>query len=333
MFRKQWITILAFCLFLILLCINLVHASPSDSSAYVNVTAATLWVQPNNTRDLDQPGLSAPVDLQKWIDSMEYTDKMWLVGKLETQALYGQKVKILEERGEWVKVAVEGQPTPRHTEGYPGWLPAAQLTFNRDLDHCVSQSFLIVKVPITRLYHEPTATFPFMEISFNTHLPVVEVKGEWISVTTPNDGVKWVSASTVTVHQKSAGVPVPASEELVTTAKQFLGLPYLWAGLSGFGFDCSGFTHTLYKSYGITIPRDASAQATAGIPVKKENLQPGDLLFFAYNNGSGRVHHVAMYIGNNQMIHSPKTGRSIEILSLTHSDYIHEYAGARRYLP
>ena len=57
------------------------------------------------------------------------------------------------------------------------------------------------------------------------------------------------------------------------------------AGTSGFGFDCSGFTHTIYKSHGITIPRDSGPQSRAGVAVDKENLQKGDLIFFAHDQG------------------------------------------------
>lgn len=99
----------------------------------------------------------------------------------------------------------------------------------------------------------------------------------------------------------------------MNTGKKFLGLHYLWAGMSGFGFDCSGFTFTIYQSHGITIPRDSSVQAQYGQSVPLNELQPGDLLFFAYDEGKGKVHHVAMYAGNGMMIHSPNSKKNVEI--------------------
>jgi hypothetical protein len=87
--------------------------SPNEASsrekqriAYVDVNVATLWTEPGLLREIDAPSASNPADLNEWIGSMKYEDKLWLVGNLETQALYGSKVTILEERGEWVKVAV-----------------------------------------------------------------------------------------------------------------------------------------------------------------------------------------------------------------------------------
>ena len=93
---------------------------------------------------------------------------------------------------------------------------------------------------------------------------------------TKNDG---------TVYRSQTDIPKPTADDLINTGKMFLGLPYIWAGTSGFGFDCSGFTHTIYKSHGITIPRDSGPQSRAGVAVDKENLQKGDLIFFAHDRG------------------------------------------------
>ncbi|WP_162875106.1 C40 family peptidase, partial [Enterobacter cloacae] len=74
---------------------------------------------------------------------------------------------------------------------------------------------------------------------------------------------------------------------------------------SSYGYDCSGFAYSMYASQGITIPRDASDQALAGTEAASNQLRPGDLLFFAYEEGKGRIHHVGIYIGDGKMIHSP----------------------------
>ena len=112
-------------------------------------------------------------------------------------------------------------------------------------------------------------------------------------------------------------------------ARLFLGLPYLWGGTSAFGFDCSGFTYLDLKLHGVTIPRDAEAQARAGTAVAVGALRPGDLLFYAR---AGTIHHVAMHAGNEQMAQSPETGRTLEVVSLDTRGPPNEYVGARRYL-
>ncbi|MFC7392327.1 NlpC/P60 family protein [Scopulibacillus cellulosilyticus] len=302
-------------------------------TAYIDVAAATLWTEPHIQRSIDTPSLLNPADIRTWINNMSVDDKLWLVGKLETQALYGNKVTILDKKGKWVKVAVEGEPTPRNELGYPGWLPKKQLAFSKLMHKSSDKSFAMVKDKTTWLYNNKKLTKPFIEISFNTQLPVVNWVKNAVLVLTPGNGRKWLSAGSVNIYKSINDIPKPSKEDIVDTAEKFLGLPYLWSGMSGFGFDCSGFTHNIYKHHGIIIPRDASAQILEGEAVEKGDLQKGDLLFFAHDSGKGAVHHVGMYYGNDKMIHSPNSKSSIEILDdVWHSSYAEDYAGARRYL-
>ena len=80
------------------------------------------------------------------------------------------------------------------------------------------------------------------------------------------------------------------------------------------------------------IPRDSFYQATGGKAVAKKDLQPGDLVFFAYNNGKGKVYHVGLYIGNGQMLHAPHYASKVKIEPLNQGVYKKNYSGARRYL-
>lgn len=115
--------------------------------------------------------------------------------------------------------------------------------------------------------------------------------------------------------------------DLVQFAKQFIGNPYVWGGtsLTG-GADCSGFTLSVFKKYGISLPHHAASQAQLGKKVSLSEAQPGDLVFYAKN---GVINHVAIYIGNGQVVHasSPKTG--IKVSSVNYRTP----ACVRRYLP
>ncbi|MHB8985553.1 MAG: C40 family peptidase, partial [Eubacteriales bacterium] len=111
------------------------------------------------------------------------------------------------------------------------------------------------------------------------------------------------------------------------------GLPYLWGGTSSYGFDCSGFTFRILQSQGLSIPRDADEQAREGVPVVKENLRPGDLLFFAAKEGRGQIHHVGIYSGGGRMVHAPDSSSSVREEEYDAGAYGEEYWGARRYAP
>jgi cell wall-associated NlpC family hydrolase len=110
---------------------------------------------------------------------------------------------------------------------------------------------------------------------------------------------------------------------VVGIAMQYLGTPYVYGGASPSGFDCSGFVMYVFAQIGVSLPHNAAAQYGYGMPVSRDQLQPGDLVFF---NGLG---HVGIYIGGGQMIHSPHTGDVVKISSLT-GWYASTYVGARR---
>ena len=304
--------------------------------AFVDVAVATLWSQPGLARAIDAPALSNPVDLRAWNLNLQHTaSREWLSdgSKLETQALLGTPVQVTAVDGDWVKVVVEGQPTPRDERGYPGWVPAVQLVENTSYDTLRATGRRAVVTGLTTwLSKDSAARNRTTEISFNTELPVVGSRPGRVKVALPDGSRRWVSAGDVDVRTPDQQLPRPSGQDIVDTGSRFLGLRYLWAGVSAFGFDCSGFTHTVFRAHGITIPRDSGPQSRSGEAVARENLRPGDLVFFAGPGGVGRVHHVAIYAGDGTILHSPNSARNVELVDLDRFDVDKEYAGARRYL-
>ncbi len=120
------------------------------------------------------------------------------------------------------------------------------------------------------------------------------------------------------------------ASELVITAMGFLGVPYMRGGNSAeAGFDCSGFVRAIYEqSVGLILPRRAEQQAAATENIDKQDLQPGDLVFF--NTLKRAFSHVGIYVGDGKFIHSPKPGAEVRVESMGIAYWAHRFDGARR---
>ncbi len=142
-----------------------------------------------------------------------------------------------------------------------------------------------------------------------------------------SDGQAIVNVAMVQINQikknapkytPSRGSTSLSSSAVVAYASNFLGTPYAWGGNGAETFDCSGFVKYVYAHFGVSLSRTTTTQVNEGSYVSRDNLQPGDLVFF----GSGSPHHVGMYVGNNSYIHAPSTGDVVKVSALTRSDYL-----------
>jgi hypothetical protein len=123
------------------------------------------------------------------------------------------------------------------------------------------------------------------------------------------------------------------ASELVVGAMNFIGVPYRRGGSGEGGFDCSGFTrHVFENTVGLVLPRRVDEQATAPglVQIRRDELQPGDLVFF--NTLKRTFSHVGIYIGEGRFIHSPRTGGQVRIEDMGHSYWTKRFTGARRAL-
>lgn len=120
------------------------------------------------------------------------------------------------------------------------------------------------------------------------------------------------------------------AQTLLNMARQYLGVPYVWAGRSPGGFDCSGYIYFLFNQLGYSLPRMADGQFEVGMPVSRNHLQPGDLVFFStYEPGPS---HVGIYMGNEQFIHASSGAGRVTITPMANPYHRDRYLGARRIL-
>jgi gamma-D-glutamyl-L-lysine dipeptidyl-peptidase len=301
---------------LVVLVAALVFAAPAGATlkpgdhASIDVSVATLWKAPNLYRAIDRPSVTNPVDLAAWNRSLSTTaSRVWLDSHVQTQALYAQEVVVLERSGSWAKVAVVDEPDPQDPHGYPGWLRVAQLA--PDFDRSGAQ-VVVTSRKSQLLVHGRT-----VPLSYGTTLPLVRWSGDSAVVRTPH-GV----GTAVGV----ASALKPSAATVVAEAKRFVGLRYLWGGLSAWGFDCSGLVWDVFRVQGMTVPRDADPQFHHGTPVARSSLRPGDLLFWGSKNYAD---HVAIYAGNGQMVEAPDSAHSVRVVPVRWDAF---YLGARRYL-
>lgn len=118
------------------------------------------------------------------------------------------------------------------------------------------------------------------------------------------------------------------TSQIVTNAKKYLGVPYLWGGSTPKGFDCSGYVQYIFAMSGITLPRTTTEQYKVGTYVSKSALRPGDLVFLQNTYRPG-ISHVGIYIGDGKIIHA-SSSKGVTISSLSSTYYAQHYYGARR---
>ncbi|ERI95681.1 NlpC/P60 family protein [Clostridiales bacterium oral taxon 876 str. F0540] len=177
----------------------------------------------------------------------------------------------------------------------------------------------------------PSTSYSIMHLLWQgNRVKVIGESGNWYQIRLSDGRTGWVSKSYLKLD-----VIISSRQEkinkVISLSKSLLGTPYVWGGssLQDGGFDCSGFTQYVFKNVGVSLNRVSYEQANQGIAVARQNLEPGDLVFYSLA-GDGRISHVGIYLGDGKMIHSPKTGDVVKITDITTTFWESRYITARR---
>lgn len=223
-----------------------------------------------------------------------------------TQTLMGTPLRILDKRDGWTRAM-----TP---EGYIAYVTDKSVAaFDKEeFDAYLQAPKLMVTAHYTLLRERPSPKAPVAgDAVWGNIVRQVGERMAYYRVLLPNGKTAYLSKFDAEPFNRWLVECRPQPENIIATAKQFTGFPYLWAGTSVKAMDCSGFTKTVYYLNGLILLRDASQQAETGdevdISAGLENLQPGDLIFFgrkAAPDRKERVSHVGIYLGDKEFIHS-----------------------------
>jgi gamma-D-glutamyl-L-lysine dipeptidyl-peptidase len=242
------------------------------------------------------------------------------------QALFGDAVRLLETRGEWVRVRLE-------RDGYLGWLQSSALfcceqnevqRYQQSCTHLVCSGNAPAYQDIDG--GEEKELVQIGLLPFGAGVASGERRGDMLAVRKPDGSCWWVPEHHLLPISERPEPDAAGITHTLETIQRMIGTPYLWGGSTPFGYDCSGLAQVFWSFLGVPLPRDADQQFAAGIPVEGE-FQPGDLLFFGEvrdqdllpgEPGAPRrkITHVAISLGGDKLIHSNGSAWGISINSL-----------------
>lgn len=281
---------------------------------------------------------------------------------LETQSLMGTVVEIIAEDGYWRQVV-----TP---EPYTAWcttLGLNEMTSEEINAYKATPKYICISQH-SGVYASPSsASARLSDLSMGDLLRVVyadeakrkpSVKKGWAEVQLPDGRTGWTDTADITAFAQWAGKHNLTAENIVKTAMQFAGTPYLWGGASSKGLDCSGLVRLTWFMNGYLLPRNASQQVNYGREIiveadhsitsdsdflhqemvkRTKHLQPGDLVFFGTPETfwqKEKITHVGIYIGNGNIIHASHVVRINSLIpgSKDYYENSHRLIKARRFI-
>lgn len=271
-------------------------------------------------------------------DKLNVREEPTKESNLVTSITRGDKIAYYETVGEWARIT-----TSTNKNGYV----LAQYLVD-SADKTIKPVVKYVNADKLNVREKATKDSKLItSITRGDKVTYYEIEGEWARITTWTDKNGYVLAKYLvnsadkvekTQVSRSTGSKTESSQPLsvegqtladkiVAYSKTLLGVPYVWAGYSTKGFDCSGFTKYVFAKFGISLPRSSYAYSSIGTKVSRSELQKGDILLWDTEK-NGTVGHVGIYIGDGMFIHASSSKRKVVTRAL--STYSEKYLGARR---
>ncbi len=290
-------------------------AQPPAASHRIAVPVTVVWSEPRAPRPDDHLAVAPVPDYPAWVSSLDLPARRGLLGRVLTHGLFDEPVRVIDERAGYGAVVLPEQPSSLDAQGYPGWVPLSHLVAEAGRTGALAGA--VASFPSGVL---ETAAGP-VSLSYGTWLRTRGGRRAPDRILLPGGGEGRC--------EEPLDTPRQGGQLVVTEAERFLGLDYLWGGLSGYGVDCSGLVALVYRRLGIAVPRDAHDQASSGTALAAEEARPGDLVLFA--RPGEPVHHVGIVRGEGEMVHAPRTGCRVEIARFDEKPWLDEERLFRRY--
>ena len=257
-------------------------------------------------------------------DALRLRDTPAAEGEILATASGGTSVVVLEDTGNgWYKV---------NFNTVEGYMSSEYLTVSPPADAALGYG--LVDTDGSSLNMRAAAGTSYDTVASIPGGTVLELEGVdngWYKVTYSGK-TGYVSSDYITITTEPDATETASSDlgaQIVAYAEEYLGTPYVLGGNGPNQFDCSGFTKYVYSHFGYTLNRTATDQLQNGVSVSKDELQPGDLVFFKYRT-SKPVSHVGIYIGNVGFIHASTNRYVVQIDQMESGHYANVYVYARR---
>ena len=243
----------------------------------------------------------------------------------ESQLLYGERVKVLEDKGTWVRVEAVEQTEFTHDnvwEGYPGWVLKSSLA-PEPADY---RPDAVVSERYAKLTGEPSRRTAGILLPMGSRVAVTFQQGSWVRVRRPEGGDGWMLKSDLRFFSQMPSTGDARREAILKAARLFLGEPYYWGGRAGHrdgdvtvpsGMDCSGLVNAAYRIAGVDVPRDAAEQYMKSAPLDAPSeLKPGDLIFLSWAKEPSKITHVMIYAGGDSVVEAVQEQNTVRQVSV-----------------